>query len=67
MKNINPAQCAFPLKRYLKSSNITPIIKRFKTLDAHTIPSPVNFAIIKIMTGYPTGQIAKNDFPSDEW
>jgi hypothetical protein len=65
-KNIKPAQCTFCLKIYLKSSNIIPIIKRFKTLDAHNTPNPVNFDTIKIKTGYPTGQIAKKDFPSDD-
>ena len=65
-KNIKPAQCTFSLNIYRKSSNIIPIIKRFKALDAHTTPKPVSFDIIKISTGYPTGQIAKNDFPSGE-
>jgi hypothetical protein len=65
-KNINPAQCTFSLKIYRKSSNIIPIINRFKALDAHSTAKPVNFDIIKIMIGYPTGQMAKNDFPSGE-
>jgi hypothetical protein len=55
MKKINPAQCAVSLKRYLKSSNMAPINKRFKALDAHTTPRPVSFDTIKIITGDPTG------------
>jgi hypothetical protein len=65
-KNIKPAQYTFSLKIYLNSSKIIPIIKRFNTFDAHTTPRPVSFDIIKIMTGYPTGQMPKNDCPSGE-
>jgi hypothetical protein len=65
-KNIKPAQCTFSLKIYRKSINIIPIIKRFKALDAHNTPKPVSFDIIKIMTGYPIGHIAKNECPSGE-
>ena len=64
IKKINPAQCAFPLKIYLKRNKIIPIRIMLRTFEAHTIPKPVSLDTIYINTGYPTGQIAKNDFPS---
>jgi hypothetical protein len=64
VKNINPAQCSFPLKIFLKTNKTMASARIFSNLDAKNIPKPKNLDTIYIKTGYPTGQAAKNDFPS---
>ena len=64
VKNINPTQCSFPLKIFLKTNNTMPTTKIFSNLDAKNMPKPENFDTIYIKPGYPTGHMAKNDFPS---
>jgi hypothetical protein len=46
VKNINPTQCSFPLKIFLKTNKTMASARIFSNLDAKNIPTPKNLDTI---------------------